>query len=213
LGILYELNGPDAFKDEKVQQLGLSPTELPLLEQMLQKKLNCPLTSSMGRLFDAVAAFLGICQKINYEGQAAMMLEYLAEPSEKGSYHFRIEDEKPLCIDWSPVFEEIFDDQSSQLSHSRISMKFHLGLSQLILELAQQCGLEKVVLSGGCFQNAILLENTIRLLRDHGFRPYWHQRVPPNDGGIALGQIALGVSYKKEINNNDQQPILEKMNH
>ena len=213
LGILFELNGQSVFRDKQYQSLDLSSDERRLFEKMLLKKLNCPLTSSVGRLFDGAAALLGLCRKINYEGQAAMMLEYLADPSEQGSYHFQIENGKPLCVDWSAVFEGILKDLSLQLSHSRISMKFHRGLSQLILEVAQKCDMEKVVLSGGCFQNVILLENSIHLLRDHGFRPYWHQRVPPNDGGIALGQIALGFSGKKKINSKDQQHTLEKINH
>jgi hydrogenase maturation protein HypF len=212
LGILFELTGQGVFKDEKVQQLGLSSDELPSFEKMLIKKLNCPLTSSVGRLFDGVAALLGLCRKINYEGQAAMMLEYLADPKEKGSYHFQIENEKPFRIDWSPVFMGILEDQLLKVNHPRISMKFHRGLCQLILEMVQKCEMEKVILSGGCFQNAILLEHTVQLLRNHGFRPYWHQRIPPNDGGIALGQIALGLLNNKKIGNEDQQPILEKIN-
>ena len=212
LGILFELSGQSIFKDKKVQQLGLSAEELPLFEKMLLKKLHCPLTSSVGRLFDGVAALLALCRNINYEGQAAMMLEYLADPSERGCYHFQIEDGKPLGIDWSPVFKGILEDQSANVSHQRISMKFHLGLSQLILEMAQKSEMEKVILSGGCFQNAILLENTVQLLRNHSFRPYWHQRVPPNDGGIALGQVALGLLNQKKIGKGDQQPILEKIN-
>jgi hydrogenase maturation protein HypF len=159
-----------------------------------------------------VAAILGTCRKINFEGQAAMMLEYLADTSERGYYQFEIKEGNLMRVDWSKVFEGILSDLTANSDPSRISMKFHLGLSHLILEMAQKCETEKVILSGGCFQNAILLKNSIRLLRDNGFRPYWHQRVPPNDGGIALGQIAIGEAARREMNVKNQKQPLEKIN-
>lgn len=96
-----------------------------------------------------------------------------------------------IHVDWEPLVSGIRSDLKKSISAAGIAMRFHLTLSHIILEIAKLADCQKVIMSGGCFQNVILLENTIDLLRAHGFRPYWHQRVPPNDGGISLGQIAI----------------------
>ena len=212
LGILFKMYGEVIFESKELQRLHFSQEEIKIFRKMLENQLNCFLTSSAGRLFDAVAALIGVCQKIKYEGQAAMMLEYVADPAEMGTYPFEIQEAKPFRIDWSAVIHGIIEDLRSQVSASRISMKFHRGLSRLILSLAQKSGIEKVILSGGCFQNAILLENTIHLLRDQGFRPYWHQRVPPNDGGISLGQIVLGLHEGKNGKPQKRMSNVKKVN-
>ena len=161
---------------------------------MLTGKFNSPETSSVGRLFDAVASILGIRQKVNHEGQAAMELEYLTNGySSDESYSFKIiesdANDTGYIIDWQPIIQELLTEKLNDLSVNLISVKFHNTLSEIILNLAKKVGEEKVVMSGGCFQNRYLLEKTVKLLKKENFKPYWHQRVPPNDGGIALGQI------------------------
>jgi len=210
VGALYEIFGNEIFRWNHLYQDTFSELDLPVLQKMLEKKLNCPLTSSVGRLFDAIASLLNICQKITYEGQAAMMLEHVADRESKQGYGFEIRENKLINIDWQLIFNEILEDIKNNVSIGTISMKFHHTLAEIILNIAKYLGITKVALSGGCFQNAILLESTITLLEQHGFRVYWHQRVPPNDGGISLGQIALarmqnkrqlspGLIEKKEI--------------
>ncbi len=191
LGILYAVHGEKLFSRPAVLQKFFSASEISLLRQMLEKKINCPLTSSVGRLFDGVASLLEVRQIINYEGQAAMMLEYLADPRENAHYQWDWQDREVSIIDWAVTLEQILKDLETGLAKGKIAMKFHNTLSKIILQAAQKTGISKVVMSGGCFQNVILLEKTVRLLRAQGLQPYWHQRVPPNDGGISLGQIAL----------------------
>ena len=197
LGILYQMYGENLSPVEHWLMNSYKSTELSLLLQMLKRQVNCPLTSSVGRLFDAVAALINLRQQINYEGQAAMMLEYLADPAERSSYDFKLIPGEVILIDWIPLFDQLLKQITDQDKPSLISMRFHNTLAQIILEVSRFLQIEKVVLSGGCFQNAILLEKSVRLLQENGFRPYWHQRIPPNDGGIALGQIAIGWQRRR----------------
>jgi hydrogenase maturation protein HypF len=151
--------------------------------------VNCPLTSSAGRLFDAVASILGLRHRASFEGQAAMELEFAIDDcATEDSY------EMPLgadgVIDWAPAVRTILADVKRKRSAAEISAKFHNALVETIVAVACRAGEPYVALSGGCFQNKVLAERAIRRLREEGFRPAWHQRVPPNDGGIALGQIA-----------------------
>ncbi|MCL4551268.1 MAG: carbamoyltransferase HypF [Bacteroidetes bacterium] len=193
IGILYESFGDNLF-DQDVELLDqFSAQELKLIRQMLEKKINSPLTSSAGRLFDGIASLLGIKQKLNYEGQAAMMLEFSADESEYASYPFEIIDTEPLTIDWRPIIKEILSYRAKN-SVGKISARFHNTLAEIICEVAKRSKLNKVVLSGGCFQNAYLLNRTIEKLQKNNFSVYWHQRIPPNDGGIAVGQIALALN-------------------
>jgi len=151
-------------------------------------------------LFDAVASIIGLRQMVHFEGQAAMELEFLAAgTSTDERYSFSIgttgheipqeQPDKFMTIDWAPLVREILTDLDRQLQLSFIAAKFHNTLAEIIVAIAQKCNRQRVVLSGGCFQNKYLTEGTVTRLREEGFRPYWHQRVPPNDGGIALGQI------------------------
>ncbi len=100
-------------------------------------------------------------------------------------------------VNWQPIIEEILNDLTRGQSVAVISTKFHHALAEIIVAIAKQIGQEKIVLTGGCFQNRYLTEQTINRLNDEGFRPYWHQRVPPNDGGIALGQIISAARSKQ----------------
>jgi len=135
---------------------------------------------------------------MRFEGQAAMELEFALSGVATDSFYEPVlaPDNQGLCRwDWSSLVRGILADLQQGLAIGEISAKFHNTLAELILAVARRHGLERVALSGGCFQNRYLLERTVTRLRAEQFHPYWHQRVPPNDGGIALGQVlaALGV--------------------
>ncbi|MDI6804139.1 MAG: carbamoyltransferase HypF [Bacteroidota bacterium] len=201
LGILYEIYGDKIFKPSFIPFMNnYSTSELQILRLMFAKNINCPITSSAGRLFDAVSALIGIKNSSAFEGQAAMMLEFAADSTiEENSYSFNIHQKELYEVDWRTMIEEILEDVRNNIIQEIIAKKFHNTMAHIILKIAQMIPEYKVVLSGGCFQNAILLEETIMLLKKTGFKPYWHQRIPPNDGGISLGQavIALNkINYK-----------------
>jgi hydrogenase maturation protein HypF len=166
---------------------------------MLLKKVNAPITTSVGRIFDTIASLIGLQQKVNYEGQAAMELEFLTQNVEsEDCYPFEI-DEVPniKLIDWRSILKGILIDMKDHISRSIISAKFHNTLVEIIIAVAKMIGQRRVVLSGGCFQNRYLTERAVKRLQEEEFRPYWHQRVPPNDGGIALGQIYAALRLQK----------------
>ena len=207
LGVLYSVFGDRIFEEKKdLIEDNLSKTEISNLRQMLNKNLNTVFTSSAGRLFDAAASLLNLCHFNNYEGQAAMTLEFSANSSSEEYYNFEINQENILVIDWHPVIKDLLKDKSDDVGLEIISVKFHNTLAQIILSVAKIADEEKIVLSGGCFQNSLLLEKSVRLLEKEGFRIYWHQRIPTNDGGISLGQViaseikdvSLNYFYKKE---------------
>jgi len=165
-------------------------SEPDALKTMLDKGFNSPLTSSIGRLFDGVAALVGLRQKVSFEGQAAMELEFSLDGIETNeAYAFHITGKAPLILDWQPVIEGILADLEHGLPIGEISAKFHNSLVEAIVIIARRVGEPKVALTGGCFQNRYLTERAVKRLQQEGFHAYWHQRVPPNDGGIALGQI------------------------
>src|SRR3989339_348958 len=189
LGLLYEMYDSSALNFPVIQN-NFTFEEISILEKMLRNKTNCPMTSSVGRLFDAVSSLLNLNQKINFEGQAAMNLEFTASSNETGSYHFNLFGDSFITIDWQPIIEEILSDVNSGIGNSIVSAKFHNTLIEIILSVSLKFNEEKIVLSGGCFQNSYLLEGVIDLLEINNFKVFWHQRVPTNDGGIAFGQIA-----------------------
>lgn len=184
LGLLYEIFGEELWEKRELLT-AFTTSELALLRQMLAKKLNAPLTSSAGRLFDAVAALIGLRSGADFEGQAAMELEFAITPGIEEAYPFNLRDGSPFVIDWQPAIIQLIQDEAV----GTVAAKFHNTLSEMIVTVAQRVAQSRVVLSGGCFQNRSLTERTIERLLSEGFRPYWHQRVPPNDGGISLGQI------------------------
>jgi hydrogenase maturation protein HypF len=214
LGVLYQMFGEAAFEHFDLPAIqAFAPSELDLIRQILAKRVNSPLTSSAGRLFDAVASLVGVRQIVHYEGQAAMELEFLTagvtadEVERIGKYEFRMEEapesetagrKSPAMVEWAPLIREIIEESKRQISLSRISVKFHTTLAEIIIAVAKRAGRQRVVLSGGCFQNCFLTERTVARLQEEGFQPYWHQRIPPNDGGIALGQIAASLRLLRE---------------
>jgi hydrogenase maturation protein HypF len=202
LGLLHELsNCQDKFMLHMQHEFvcTFSPKELAALKTMLAKKLNSPLTSSVGRLFDAVASLINLRQQIRFEGQAAMELEFALDGVEtEERYELPlVTRHSSLVLDWSPMIEAILVDVQQGVGVGIISARFHNALAEGIVAVAKRAGQNRVVLSGGCFQNRYLTERAMRRLQAEGFRPYWHQRVPPNDGGIALGQVVAALRRKE----------------
>ena len=165
--------------------------EAETLLAMLGRGVRSPRTSSMGRLFDAVAAICGLPAVVHFEGHAAMSLEFAAEEDRSEAYPLPVGDGDPAIIDWEPMLRAVLADRAAGASVGRISARFHNALAELAVVLARRAGLSDVVLSGGCFQNARLAEDIRRRLLEAGFRVHAHRQVPPNDGGIALGQVMV----------------------
>jgi hydrogenase maturation protein HypF len=172
----------------------LTPAEKAAVEHQAQSGLNSPRTSSMGRLFDAVASIAGVRHEVSYEGQAAIELEAIADPEEGGAYEFEIGEGVVLA---APVIRGAADDVHAGISASRIAARFHNAVADMIVEVCnrirEERGLEVVALSGGVFQNVTLLGRVVPRLEGAGFRVLTHRRVPPNDGGVSLGQAVVAA--------------------
>jgi hydrogenase maturation protein HypF len=169
--------------------------ERQVLRHQLETGLGCAPTSSMGRLFDAVSALAGVRQVVDYEAQAAIEFEGLARHSDPGGtgYRFAVDSTDPTAlIDPAPVLGAVVADVRAGVTAGVIGAGFHRAVAALILELAAANPGHTVALSGGVFQNALLLRTTRTLLGDNGFDVITHLRVPPNDAGIALGQLLVG---------------------
>lgn len=203
LGVLYEIFGDEVFTHK---DLGLLQTsrheESEIFRKILKQQLNAPRTSSVGRLFDAVAAITGICRQSHFEGQAAMKVQFAAENDETtDSYSFQLPDcGSPPVLDWQPMILNIIDDMRQAVGASCIAAKFHRTLVAMVLAVARRSKIKQVALSGGCFQNRLLTRRALEALRFAGFEPWSHRRIPPNDGGIALGQIyQTNLSLNEEL--------------
>jgi hydrogenase maturation protein HypF len=204
IGLLYEIYGEKLFSTDTFKKI--VPTHLKdikLLKNILSNKINSPVTSSAGRLFDAVASILNIKQKVNFEGQAAMELEFLTEgiDSER-EYIYTIEYDDSnhrFIVNWEPIIHQILSEISNKISLNSISTKFHNTLAEIITDIALKSGEEKILLSGGCFQNRYLLRNTVNKLEKKNLKAYYQSRIPPNDGGIAAGQIFYRLSGYSSI--------------
>lgn len=179
----------------------LNQTEAGIILQIVEKGVNSPLTSSCGRLFDAVSALIGVRQKIAYEGQAAIELEMCQSFGEMGSYPWEIRDEDgEWVMVTTGIIEGIVEDIRRGEIRGAIGRRFHNSitgmLSQVCLRIREERGLEQVILSGGSFQNMTLLTGLTRVLEEEGLRVYSHARVPTNDGSLSLGQaICAGLIY------------------
>jgi hydrogenase maturation protein HypF len=165
---------------------------------MLERGVNSPITSSAGRLFDAVAALVGLRQEIRFEAQAAMMLEFAVDETVMDAYPLPPLTSPPPAggiwvLDWGPLLETLLADIRREVPVEVMAAKFHNALVEGMVSVARTLGVERAALSGGCFQNRILLERAYRRLTEAGLRVYVHQRIPPNDGGIALGQVAVAA--------------------
>jgi hydrogenase maturation protein HypF len=206
LGILWETVGKDALdRDELDAVRSFEVEKRRLLARMLERGLNCPVTTSAGRVFDAVAALLGLRLTTSFEGQAAMELEFVADPTVRDYYPFKIRTETSpdengrsvLVVDWRLMVEAILHDSLGTLE-SVIAARFHNTLAEVIVRVAREVGRETVALSGGCFQNRLLTERALEGLRGAGHRVLLHRQVPPGDGGISLGQIAVAARRLQE---------------
>lgn len=174
--------------------------QVRVVKQMIDKQINCPLTSSMGRLFDAVAAIIGLRGRVAFEGQAAMELEAIADNSEAGIYDFSWEphDGDLLCIANRPIIRGVIRDLSRGRSPATISARFHNTLialfDHLCRHLRTHTGIERVAMSGGAFQNCRLLTGLTAVLEKSGFDLLTHRLVPANDGGLSLGQAVVAAA-------------------
>jgi hydrogenase maturation protein HypF len=195
-GLLYEAFGEKALAMADLRPVtACSPTERRVLRTMLARGIKAPVTSSAGRLFDAFAAICGLRQCASYEGQAAAELEWAADGhASRGPYSLPVreatESEACVVVDWQPALQATLADLAAGTPPGAISAALHDGLAAAIAAVAVRIGQRRVVLTGGCFQNVRLIDATVVALREAGCEPIWHRRVPPNDGGIALGQAA-----------------------
>jgi hydrogenase maturation protein HypF len=177
----------------------------PLVWQQMERGINAPPTSSMGRLFDAVAALVGLRHTVNYEAQAAIELEALVDPHESGAYPFTIHNSQFTIhnsIDPVPLIHAILSDLRQNTPIPTIAARFHNGVAQMTLDVCRALrtchNLNEVALSGGVWQNVTLLQKTVQLLQADNFALLLHSQVPPNDGGLALGQTAVAAYLSLE---------------
>jgi hydrogenase maturation protein HypF len=196
----------DAGVEHAPLRARLLRTQVRTIERMLERRIRTPLTSSAGRLFDAVASLAGVADRVSYEGQAAVQLEGLAwGVAPAGAYPFAIEPvrgedsaENRLVIDTRPLITVVAEEAARGVGAALITRRFHSTLveviAQVCVRLREATGLGALVLSGGVFQNALLTTEVSARLRDDGFRVYRHRLVPPNDGGLSLGQVAIAAA-------------------
>ena len=195
---LYNAYGEDFWNLELALLKDFDLNALKIIVEMISKRLNSPHTSSLGRLFDGVAAILGLRNYVAFEGQAAMELEMLAKAKTETIYQYEWLFEGRIKIQPQPIIRGVTNDMVKGVEPSIISAKFHYTLVQLFAELCEvmrkDSGLNRVVLSGGVFQNSLLLTGLISALEEKSFNVYSHKLVPPNDGGICLGQALVAAS-------------------
>lgn len=200
-GWLWQKLGDTLWHKDLAPLKALNSQEKKLLNQALQHGLNCLQTSSVGRLFDAVASLLDLCHVSSFEGQAAMALEYLAEkahPTPGVDYALR-EKGGLFYFPTSDLLTDLLQALAEQRPKAQIAYQFHWSLAQALVKMAIQFEIPEIVLTGGCFQNALLHQLCREGLQAAGFKVYWPQLVPPNDGGLALGQLySLLLAKSKE---------------
>lgn len=204
---LLDMYGKDFQKLDLKFLKDIDEQKINFIEKMVTKNINCPEISSAGRLFDAASSLMGIRNFCNFEGQAAIEMEMIAAGNETVEFPVRIiegcNERSPGIIDPFPIIEGIISDLQKGLEISVIAGKFHNTTARMALEGAKiisgATGLKRVVLSGGVFQNMLLLEKTLTMLENEGFETFIHHRVPANDGGISLGQaVSAAAVMRKE---------------
>lgn len=199
LGILHELfDGSRTQLDPLAAALGFADHESAMLASMIERGVHAPLTTSAGRLFDAAASLLGLCQRSSFEGQAAMQVEYAAASAPLNVEPWPLPiiasaDDAPWQLDWRPAIAALLRENATE-APTLLAARFHASLAGGIAAVAARSGLDAVALSGGCFQNVRLLAATTAALESAGCTVLRHRELPPNDGGLAGGQ-ALGALW------------------
>lgn len=197
IGHLYSLLGEEGLTAALPFLGEMDELEVHIIKQQIDQEINAPLTSSCGRLFDAVSALLGFHGRATYEAQAVIRLEMIAaDQDDDATYPFSIVERDGIrTVQLSETWRRILDDLESKVSPPAIALRFHNTMAQITAEMctqiASKTGLDRVALSGGCFQNRLLFTKTVATLRDAGFEVLTHRRVPCNDGGVSLGQAAI----------------------
>jgi hydrogenase maturation protein HypF len=195
--LLHQIYGADFMMLPIPFTQTIDPTAWRVLATMIERRLNSPQTSSIGRLFDAVAALIGIRNEVIYEGQAAIELERIADP-DTSAYPYQLTTGEPFQIQLHEMIVAIIADLQRRVAIDQIAGRFHQALAQALvagcLAVRQQTSLNSVALSGGVFQNRLLLELLMAQLQQYGFRTYINRRVPPNDGGLSFGQLVVAAA-------------------
>jgi hydrogenase maturation protein HypF len=196
---LYSIYGSKAKRIKIDFNRRIENKKLLIIEKMIDQKINSPLTSSCGRLFDAISSLLGIRDEVSYEGQAAMELESLCTFRIEEKYKFSIYKEgEKFIIDPQEIFIEVVNDLKKGIDKRVIAVKFHNTVAEFTVDLCgrirKKSSINKVALSGGVFQNRYLTEKIISLLKKDDFQVYIQRKVPSNDGGISLGQAVVAGS-------------------
>jgi hydrogenase maturation protein HypF len=202
----------DAGEGDDLLRSRVPATTMATVRRLIDRRINAPMTSSVGRLFDGVAALAGVRDRISYEGQAAMELEWLAlhvTTGTGGIYPFELleppQESSPLQIDTRPLFVELAAERRLGCDPAVMGRRFHLTLAEIVIQvcsrLRERTGLDAVALSGGVFLNVLLTNEVSARLANHGFRVFRHHRVPPGDGGLSLGQIAIAAAQDLPVLN------------
>ena len=202
LGVLLAALGDAVLaRTDLAPVAAFSEAERRLLGDVLAKGINAPWTSSAGRLFDAVSALLDLHQKASFEGEAAMAVEFSAAAAPRAAIlppFALMEAGDVLILDWRPTVIAMVEALKEGVDRCALAAAFHNALGQSIAAVAGRIGAAKVLLTGGCFQNARLTEDAVEALRAAGHTPYWHHRIPPNDGGLAVGQCVHALNPRVE---------------
>jgi len=200
IALLWELMGQEILGD-RLPYWQVSQDQREKFVSLLRSGIASPWTTSMGRLFDAVASLAGLSRETSFEGQAAMAVQFPAEQGietcggrEEGYPMDLVPSESPgtkWMLDWQPMINAVLDDVCRGIHPELVAARFHVGLAEGVVRVAQAAGLPRVVLTGGCFQNRLLLSLARYRLEAAGFTVYCHRLVPPNDGGLSLGQAVI----------------------
>lgn len=209
LGLLLARGGDALARWRALQPAAFTADEWRVLTQAAGRGLNAPVTSSIGRLIDAAVAIMGVRQVMHFEGQAAMQLEELVDAAVHEAYPFALApaepawrlgswEAPPLVVDWAPLVDALLADVDAAAPVGTMAARLHNALAEMAAAVALALGESRLLLTGGCFQNRYLTEATAARLDTAGTRAYSHQRLPPNDGGIAAGQIVAWLRAHEE---------------
>jgi hydrogenase maturation protein HypF len=200
VGYLYKVYGNEMFDLPIVLNQKIPKKKLELVTQMIDKQINSPKSSSAGRLFDAISAITGVCLISTFHAEAPMRLESCIN---EGCFEYYSTSINNSSISFNSAIKEIINDVRKEIPTGEISRKFHFTVVNVIIKVIQsisnKTGLKNVVLSGGTFQNVFLLKQTMKELNNLGYRVFCHKEVPSNDGGLALGQLAIAAQRRQKL--------------